>query len=128
MSSAGPSAGRFEARPAGSAPEIPPGGSPFAYDTCAGSTVAPVLKLDLSGNVMQSFGADMFIFPHKIHVDREGNVWVVDERSANERERKKHPRDKAKGHTVVKFSPEGEVLRPLTSRTGMQGSRVRFDT
>ena len=60
--------------------------------------------------LLKSFGADMFVFPHKIHVDRDGNVWVVDERSANERERKKHPGDKAKGHTVVKFSPEGEVL------------------
>jgi DNA-binding beta-propeller fold protein YncE len=78
--------------------------------TCAGSTVAPVLKLDSSGNVMQSFGADMFVFPHKIHVDWEGNVWVVDARSANERERKKHPDAKAKGHTVVKFSPQGKVL------------------
>src|SRR6185503_13466030 len=29
----------------GANPEIPPGGSPFAYDTCAGSAVAPVLKL-----------------------------------------------------------------------------------
>ena len=94
----------------GANPDIPPGGSPFAYDTCAGSTVAPVLKLDASGNVLKSFGADMFVFPHKIHVDGEGNVWVVDERSANERERKLHPGDKAKGHTVVKFSPQGEVL------------------
>jgi hypothetical protein len=91
-------------------PEIPPGGSPFAYDTCAGSTVAPVVKLDSSGKVMQSFGADMFVFPHKIHVDREGNVWVVDARGANERERNKHPEEKAKGHTVVKFSPQGKVL------------------
>jgi len=94
----------------GANPEIPPGGSPYAYDTCAGSTVAPVLNLDSSGNVMQSFGADMFVFPHKIHVDREGNVWVVDARGANERERKKHPEEKAKGHTVVKFSPQGKVL------------------
>ena len=97
----------------GANPEIPPGGSPFAYDTCAGSTVPPVLKLDTSGNVKKSFGADMFIFPHKIYVDREGNVWVVDERGANERERKQHPDEKAKGHTVVKFSPEGKVLLTL---------------
>jgi streptogramin lyase len=94
----------------GANPEIPPGGSPFAFDTCAGSALAPVMKLDASGNVLKRFGSDMFIFPHKIHVDREGNVWVVDERSANDRERNKHPGEKAKGHTVVKFSPGGKVL------------------
>lgn len=94
----------------GANPEIPPGGSPFMYDSCSGSTVAPVLKLDASGNVLKSFGAEMFIFPHKIHVDAEGNIWVVDERSANERERNKNPGEKAKGHTVVKFSPDGKVL------------------
>ena len=32
----------------------------------------------------------LFIFPHKIYADREGNVWVVDLRSANERERKQY--------------------------------------
>ena len=93
----------------GANPEIPPGGNPFLYDTCSGSMVAPVLKLDASGNVLKSFGADMFIFPHKIHIDAEGNIWVVDERSANERERNKNPGEKAKGHTVVKFSPDGKV-------------------
>src|SRR4051794_4605626 len=81
----------------GANPEIPPGGSPFAYDTCAGSTVAPVLKLDASGNVLRSFGADLFIFPHKIHVDREGNIWVVDERSANDREPEEAPGRQSEG-------------------------------
>jgi DNA-binding beta-propeller fold protein YncE len=94
----------------GANPEIPPGGSPFMYDTCAGSTAPPVMQLDASGKVLQSFGAGMFVFPHKVYVDRDGNVWVVDERSANERERKKNPDEKPKGHTVVKFSPEGKVL------------------
>jgi hypothetical protein len=52
----------------------------------------------------------LFIFPHKIYVDADGNLWVVDGRSANDRERKKHPHEKAKGHVVVKFSPDGKVL------------------
>jgi DNA-binding beta-propeller fold protein YncE len=94
----------------GANPDIPPGESPFAYDSCAGSSVAPVMKFDASGKLLKSFGAGMFIFPHKIYVDADNNIWVVDGRSANPRERKKYPDDKPKGQVVVKFSPEGEVL------------------
>jgi DNA-binding beta-propeller fold protein YncE len=105
----------------GANPDIPPGASPFAYDSCAGSSVAPVMKFDSLGNLLQSFGAGMFIFPHKIYVDRDNNVWVVDERSANERERKRNPEEPPKGHVVIKFSPQGDVL--LTIGTpGVAGS------
>ncbi len=34
-----------------------------------------ILKFDESGKLIASFGAGMLIFPHGIHVDREGNVW-----------------------------------------------------
>jgi DNA-binding beta-propeller fold protein YncE len=105
----------------GANPDIPLGASPFAYDSCAGSTVPPVLKFDSSGKLLKSFGADMFIFPHKIYVDWDGNVWVVDERSANEREREKNPEEKAKGHVVVKFSPDGNVLLTL-GKAGVAGN------
>ena len=37
-----------------------------------------VLKFDASGKLVRSFGAGMFVFPHGIHVDRDGNVWVTD--------------------------------------------------
>jgi DNA-binding beta-propeller fold protein YncE len=94
----------------GANPDIPPGESPYAYDSCAGSTVAPIMKFDSSGKLLKSFGAGMFIFPHKIYVDADGNLWVVDARSANDRERKKNPDEKPKGHVVVKFSPDGKVL------------------
>ena len=94
----------------GANPDIPPGESPFAYDSCAGSTVAPIMMFDSSGKLQKSFGAGLFIFPHKIYVDADDNVWVVDARAANDRERKANPNEKAKGHVVVKFSPDGEVL------------------
>ena len=97
----------------GANPDIPPGESPFAYDSCATSKVPPVLKLDASGTVVKSFGAGLFVFPHKSYVDADGNVWVVDARSANERELQKSADAKGKGHTVVKFSPEGKVLLTL---------------
>jgi len=34
---------------------------------------------------LKSFGAGLFIFPHKIYVDRDSNVWVVDMRAMNAR-------------------------------------------
>ena len=100
----------------GANPDVPPGVSPVAYDSCAGSKLAPVMKFDAAGNLLKSFGAGMFVFPHKIYVDREGNVWVADARGLNERERKLYPQDAAKGHTVVKFSADGKVLLTSASR------------
>ena len=104
----------------GANPDVPPGESPFMYDSCAGSDWAPVHKLDPEGNIVKSFGAGMFVFPHKIYQDREGNVWVVDERGQNARERAKYPAKPA-GHTVVKFSPEGRMLM-MIGNPGVAGN------
>jgi peptidylamidoglycolate lyase len=38
----------------------------------------PILKLDPSGKLLTSFGTDMFVQPHGMTIDREGNVWVTD--------------------------------------------------
>jgi sugar lactone lactonase YvrE len=91
----------------------------WAYDrcganSCAGSNVDPIVKLDRqTGKLLASFGKGQFVFPHGIHVDRDGNIWVTDGRAANEAELAKFPDAKGKGHTVTKFSPEGKVLRQL---------------
>jgi len=79
-------------------------------NTCAGSNVAPLVKLDSSGKVLKTFGAGMFVFPHGIYVDRAGNVWVTD---ADGRD--------GKGHQVVKFSPDGKVLLTL-GQAGVAGN------
>jgi sugar lactone lactonase YvrE len=105
----------------GANPDVPPGVSPFLYDSCAGSKVAPVMKFDASGKLLKAFGAGLFIFPHKIAMDPEGNIWVVDQRSMNERERAEYPADANKGHTVVKFSPDGRVLMTL-GKPGVAGN------
>ena len=47
-------------------------------NSCAESDLDPILKFDKDGNLVKSFGAGMFIFPHGFHVDRQGNVWVTD--------------------------------------------------
>jgi sugar lactone lactonase YvrE len=81
--------------------------------SCAGSNLDPVVKFDQSGKAVTSFGGGRFIFPHGLHVDPEGNVWVTDSRAATAAELKQFPDAKGKGHTVVKFSPEGKVLLTL---------------
>ena len=74
---------------------------------CLDSDLDPVLKFDLKGNVVRSFGGGLFIWPHGMDVDREGNAWVTDAVSP-----KKTPPGK-RGHQAVKFSPDGKVLLTL---------------
>lgn len=74
---------------------------------CLESNLDPVLKLDLAGNVIKTFGGGLFIWPHGLEVDREGNVWVTD--AVNP---KRTPAG-SRGHQVLKFSPEGKVLLTL---------------
>jgi len=105
----------------GANPEVPAGESPFLFDTCAGSSWAPVHKLDPDGNIVKSFGAEMFVFPHKIYQDRDGNVWVVDMRAMNPRERLKYPNAHPAGHTVTKFDPDGRVLM-IIGKPGIAGN------
>ncbi|MDH3424573.1 MAG: hypothetical protein OEN00_16375, partial [Gemmatimonadota bacterium] len=47
-------------------------------NSCLGSPLDPVLKFDLSGNLVASFGAGLFAWPHGFFVDGTGNVWVAD--------------------------------------------------
>src|SRR5579864_3707488 len=71
-------------------------------NTCAGSDLAPILEFDSSGKLLKSFGAGMFVFPHGISVDNDGNVWVTDGQGSG-----------GKGQQVFKFSPDGKVLMVL---------------
>ena len=82
-------------------------------NSCAESDVDPIVKMDPNGNIVQSFGAGLITWPHGMDVDAEGNVWIVDARSPNERELERTPNAPRNGHQVVKFSPEGEVLLVL---------------
>jgi sugar lactone lactonase YvrE len=79
-------------------------------NTCAGSTLDPILEFDPSGKLLRSFGAGMFIFPHGMYVDSDGNVWVTDGQGRD-----------GKGHQVFKFSSKGTVLLTL-GKAGVAGS------
>jgi len=49
-------------------------GENSCLDTTTGrmSSLPSMLKFDASGKLVKSFGAGMLIFPHGIHVDRDG--------------------------------------------------------
>ena len=80
-------------------------------NTCAESDLDPIVKLDPDGNVVQAFGGGLLHWPHGIDVDSDGNVWIADAVSAAGVG--PNPTGSGRGHTVIKFSPEGEVLMTL---------------
>lgn len=81
-------------------------------NNCAGVDADPILKFDLAGNLVQSFGRGLLAFPHGFYIDREGNVWVTE--GAPVGDRRGEPGLKmAKGHQVFKFSSDGRVLMTL---------------
>jgi hypothetical protein len=82
-------------------------------NTCEGSNAPTVHQIDVkSGKVLKSIGAGLFVFPHGMHVDRDGNIWVTDGQAS---------KDGTKGHQVLKLSPDGQVLMRL-GKAGQRGS------
>jgi DNA-binding beta-propeller fold protein YncE len=82
-----------------------------------------IYKFDSKGNVVKSFGAQMFIWPHGLHVDREGNIWATDSASDAAVQRAAKAGVRA-GHIVRKFSPDGKVLMTL-GEPGVAGNDER---
>jgi DNA-binding beta-propeller fold protein YncE len=70
----------------------------------------PILEFDASGKLLNSFGAGMFVQPHGLTVDHDGNIWVTDQSAKD-----------GKGEQAIKFSPEGKVLMTL-GKAGVAGS------
>ena len=71
-----------------------------------------------SGKVTRSIGAGLFVFPHGLHVDRDGNIWVTDGQAS---------KDGTKGHQVLKLSPDGKVLMRLGKAGQKGGGPDMFD-
>lgn len=70
---------------------------------CQTNQVDPIFKFDRNtGAILANFGAGIFVTPHGIHVDDDGNVWVTDFAGTP-----------TAGHQVHKFSPDGELLMSL---------------
>jgi sugar lactone lactonase YvrE len=99
---------------AASAITVSPKGQIWVADRCGGTTcadndLAPVMRLDASGAQAASFGGGLFVQPHGITVDRQGNIWTTDSGGAT-----------GKGQQVLKFSPDGKVLMRL-GKAGVTG-------
>jgi len=94
--------------------------------------VATVMKFDGdSGKMLVGFGNGLIAFPHGMHVDKQGNVWVTDgQDNAPRPARGAAPPAAAagaprpaptpgpgagatKGHQVFKFSPDGKLLMTI---------------
>src|ERR1700722_11122294 len=102
---------------------IGPDGNIWTYERCGGnscadSNVPPILEFDPSGKMLKTFGAGLFVLPHGIFVDKDGNVWVTDGvgGGGTSDDAGKH----GKGHQVFKFSPDGKVLMTL-GKEGVPG-------
>src|SRR5215472_2803439 len=78
-------------------------------NSCADSSLAPILEFDPSGRLLRSFGAGLFVFPHGIGMDKKNNVWVTDGQGKD-----------GKDHQVFKFSPDGRILMTL-GKAGVTG-------
>jgi streptogramin lyase len=97
-------------------------------NTCLGSDLDTVLKFDASGTLVRSFGKGLMVFPHGIHVGRDGNVWVTDGQDNLPRPARGAPPDTPLppapatliGHQVFKFSPDGKRLLTLGKPGGNQ--------
>ncbi len=80
-------------------------------NSCVGKDdIDPVLQYDTDGNLLQSFGAGLITWPHGIYVDPDGNVWITDARG-----------DEGRGHQVIKFDSQGNVLMRL-GKAGVAGN------
>ncbi len=83
------------------------GNSGAGGTTCGGASagVNPIFQFDPSGRLLKTFGAGLFVSPHKLTVDAEGNLWMADNGA----------------HQVFKLTADGRVLMTL-GRKGIAGS------
>jgi sugar lactone lactonase YvrE len=82
------------------------GGNPLG---CAGKAIDPIVKFSPAGKFLTSFGGGLFVQPHGLYVDRDGNVWATDVNAKD-----------GVGHQVFKFGPDGKLLMKL-GKAGVAG-------
>ena len=98
------------------------------------SSLPSILKFDSSGKLVTGFAQGLLIFPHGIHVDRDGNLWITDGQDDAPQPARGAPAapgapnpaasrmgplpGSTRGHQVFKFSPEGKLLLTLGKAGG----------
>jgi hypothetical protein len=71
-------------------------------NSCADSTLDPIMEFDSHGNFIKAFGAGMLLFPHGFFIDRANHIWVTDGHVGG-----------GKGDDVLEFDRNGKLLRTL---------------
>jgi sugar lactone lactonase YvrE len=67
----------------------------------------PLIELNADGKVTRTWGEKMFVWPHGIRVDRDGNIWMTDGQN--------NP-DKTNGQLVYKFSRDYKLLMTIGTK------------
>ena len=82
-------------------------------DNCANSPdYDPIMKFDLDGNLVDSFGGGLFGFPHGFFLDHEGYLWVTE--GAPDGDRRAEPGyRRGLGHQIHKLNQQGEIVMSL---------------
>ncbi|MCH2460197.1 MAG: peptidyl-alpha-hydroxyglycine alpha-amidating lyase family protein [Gemmatimonadetes bacterium] len=80
-------------------------------NNCVGNDDDPLMHYDAEGNLIGQMGAGLFAFPHGIHVDQEGNVWVTDPLPPDGRGSGGNV-----GPQVPQLRPAGRILLQLGTR------------
>lgn len=97
----------------------------WVAERCGGNTncldtpeIDPIMLVDANGKILKQFGKNMIVWPHGLHVDPDGNLWIADARGDEERK---------KGHQVHKFSPDGELLMSIGTAGVAGRDKYLFD-
>jgi sugar lactone lactonase YvrE len=77
----------------------------------ASATINPIFQFDTAGNRLKNIGAGLFVAPHKLTIDADGNLWVADNG----------------GHQVFKLDQNGKVLMTLGQRGKVGSGHDLFD-
>src|SRR6185295_1227188 len=98
---------------------------PAGSATCVGRGPEnpPILEFSPAGQLLRSFGAGLFAYPHGFTVDQEGNLWATD---VNDAEvvlgmSARNAAGVVMGQKVLKLSPNGQVLMTL-GKEGVSGN------
>lgn len=84
----------------------------------------PIVELDASGKILGMWGDGMFVWPHGMSVDGDGNLWVTDAAIGPGRSATgpvlapliQSAVQAGRGHQVFKFSPQRKLLLTLGTK------------
>ena len=94
----------------GTVSSVAAGADGTVYILQRGDQADPVIAINTEGRVLRSWGKGMYVSPHSIRIDPQGNVWTVD----------------AGNSKLLEFTPEGRKLREIDVGQIQTGSGCAF--